>query len=82
VHSLLPDLVVLDIRMPGIDGATVCRSIKTDPATRHVKVLVMTAYATDENVRHLRGLGADDFLQKPFDAAALLHKVQRLIGEP
>ena len=47
VHSLLPELVVLDIRMPGLDGIAVCRNIKADPATRHTKVLVVTAYATD-----------------------------------
>lgn len=82
VHSLLPDLVLLDIRMPGIDGFAVCKSIKTSPDTRHAKVLVVTAYGTDENVRRLRDLGAEDFLDKPFDGTALTRKVQKLIGEP
>ena len=63
VHSLLPDLVVLDIRMPGIDGIMVCKNIKSDPATKHTKVLIATAYATEENVRKLRELGAEDFLE-------------------
>jgi excisionase family DNA binding protein len=82
VHSLLPDLVVLDIRMPGIDGIAVCKSIKTNPATRQAKVLIATAYATDENVKRLRDLGAEDFLEKPFDGAVLVRKVKKLIGEP
>lgn len=82
VHSMLPNLVVLDIRMPGIDGIAVCRSIKTNPATHHAKVLVVTAYATDENVKRLRDLGAEDFLEKPFDGPALTRKVRKLIGEP
>lgn len=82
VNSLLPDLVVLDIRMPGIDGIAVCKSIKTNPATGHTKVLVVTGYATDEAMRQLRDLGADDFLVKPFDGPTLTRKVHKLIGDP
>ena len=82
VHSLLPELVVLDIRMPGLDGIAVCRNIKSDPATSHTKVLVVTAYATEDNVKALRDVGAEDFLEKPFDVTSLTRKVQRLIGEP
>jgi excisionase family DNA binding protein len=82
VHSLAPDLVLLDIRMPGIDGISVCRNIKTDPATAKTKVLVVSAYATDDNIRKLRDLGAGDFLEKPFDVTTLVNKVKNVIGEP
>ena len=82
VHSLAPDLVLLDIRMPGIDGIMVCRNIKTDPATAKTRVLVVSAYATDENVKKLRELGVEDFLEKPFDVTTLAVKVKSIIGEP
>jgi len=82
VHSLRPDLVLLDIRMPGIDGFAVCENIKSDPATRHAKILIVSAYATEENVRKLKALGAEDFLEKPFELSALRQKVQELIGPP
>ncbi len=82
VHSLAPDLVLLDIRMPGIDGISVCRNIKGDPATAKTRVLIVSAYATDDNVKRLRELGAEDFLEKPFDVTTLAAKVKSLIGEP
>ncbi len=82
VHSLRPHLVMLDIGMPGIDGLAVCRSIKADPKTCHAKVLVATAGATQDDVRRLRELGAEDVLEKPFDTAELVRKVRALIGEP
>ena len=82
VQSLRPELVLLDIRMPGLDGFAVCENIKNDPATKHMKVLIVTAYATEENVARLKKLGADDFLEKPFQIAALREKVEALIGPP
>lgn len=82
VHSLSPDLVLLDIRMPGIDGISVCRNIKGDPATAKTRILIVSAYATDENVNKLRELGAEDFLEKPFDVTTLAAKVKSLIGGP
>ncbi len=82
VHSLAPNLVLLDIRMPGIDGIAVCRNIKTDPATAKTRIVVVSAYATDENVRKLRELGVEDFLEKPFDVTTLMLKVKSVIGEP
>lgn len=82
VHSMAPDLVLLDIRMPGIDGISVCRNIKGDPTTAKTRVMIVSAFATDENIRRLRDLGAEDFLEKPFDVTALATKVRGLIGEP
>ncbi len=82
VHSLAPNLVLLDIRMPGIDGIAVCRNIKTDPATAKTRIVIVSAYATDENVKKLRELGVEDFLEKPFDVTTLVVKVKSVIGEP
>ena len=82
IQSLRPDLVILDIRMPGIDGFAVCENIKSDPATRHAKILILSAYATGENVERLKALGAEAFIEKPFEIAVLKEKVQKLIGLP
>ena len=82
VSSLRPELVLLDIRMPGVDGFAVCENIKSDPETKDTKVLIVTAFATEENVRRLKGLGADDFLEKPFEISVLKTKVEELIGLP
>jgi len=80
VHSLKPELVLLDIRMPGIDGFKVCENIKGDPATKDTRVLIITAYATEENVDRLLELGAEGVLEKPFDIATLTGKVAEIIG--
>jgi len=82
VHSLKPELVLLDIRMPGIDGIAVCQNIKNDPTTRHTRVLVVTAYGTPENIRRLKEAGAEDFIDKPVEVSALLARVEEMIGPP
>jgi putative two-component system response regulator len=76
-----PDVVLLDIDMPVMDGITVCRTIKGDPATRLVPVVLITA-ASDRDTR-IRGLeaGADDFLTKPFDGTELLVRVRVLLRD-
>jgi len=80
VHSLKPDLVLLDIRMPGIDGFKVCENIKSDPATKNTRVLIITAYASEENMDRLIEMGAEGILEKPFDIATLTARVEELIG--
>ena len=81
VRERQPDVVLLDIDMPIMDGITVCRSIKSDPVTRLVPVVLITA-ASDRDTR-IRGLeaGADDFLTKPVDGAELLIRVRVLLRD-
>ncbi len=75
----LPDLIVLDWMMPGLDGLEVCRRLRQDPATRPVPVLMLTARG-DENDR-IAGLtvGADDYLSKPFSLKEMAARVKALI---
>lgn len=75
----LCDIVLLDVMMPGMDGFEVCRRIKTNPATAHLPVVIVTAL--DEPSDRLRGLdaGADDFLTKPIDDTALFTRVRSLL---
>lgn len=74
-----PDIVLLDVMMPGMDGFEVCRRIKSNPAVAHVPVVMVTALtdATDK----VRGLeaGADDFLSKPVNDVALMARVRSLV---
>jgi putative two-component system response regulator len=76
-----PDLVLLDIEMPKIDGLEVCRRIKTDPRLRLVPVVLLTA--RNDRATRLAGLeaGADDFLTKPFDAQELLVRTKVLLRD-
>lgn len=76
-----PDLVVLDIMLPGMDGFEICRRLKTDPAMSHVKVLAVTGFATEENIEKILGYGADDFLAKPLKLADLKKKVHELLAD-
>ena len=74
-----PDIVLLDVMMPGMDGFEVCRRIKSNPKIAHVPVVMVTAL--DQPADRVAGLeaGADDFLTKPVDDAALFARVRSLV---
>lgn len=74
-----PDLIILDIMMPGIDGLEVCRRLRSNPTTRDVPVLMLTA--KDDVRDRITGLqtGADDYLTKPFDFEELLARIQAIL---
>jgi two-component system cell cycle response regulator len=74
-----PDLVLLDVMMPGLDGFETCRALKRDPMTRHIAVVMVTSL--DQSAERVRGLeaGADDFLTKPVDFTTLLARTRSLV---
>lgn len=77
-----PDLITLDIKMPGIDGFEVCQYIKTSPRTSGIKILILTGHPENQSIaRVLACCGADDYLLKPFNVAELLEKVSVLLNE-
>ena len=74
-----PDIILLDIMMPGMDGFEVCARIKSDPETAHIPIVMVTALSdTSDRVRGLEA-GADDFLTKPVDDIALFSRVRSLV---
>lgn len=75
-----PDLIVLDLMMPGVDGLDVCRQVKGDPSTQHIKILVVTGYSSERQLQAAREAGADDCLAKPFSGDELRDRVRRLLG--
>ncbi|MCB1645959.1 MAG: response regulator [Pseudomonadales bacterium] len=67
-----PDVVILDLMMPGMDGFEVCEKLKSDVDTMHIHVVAMTGYASEENERRIMAAGADRFLRKPFSNMEVL----------
>ena len=80
VGTFRPHLLLLDIRLPGLDGFQVCQRVKADPATRSTKIVGITGSPeSDVRGRSLEA-GADGFLQKPFQIAQLTAELARLLG--
>jgi two-component system, OmpR family, phosphate regulon response regulator PhoB len=78
-QSLVPDLCVLDLMLPSIDGLQICRLLKSDARTRAVPVMILTARGaeTDEIVGF--NMGADDYVTKPFRVQPLIHRIKALL---
>ncbi len=79
--QLKPDLVMLDIDMPAMDGIDVCEALKNNPATMHISVLLMTGRLSAEVLTRARQAGALRVLSKPFSRVPLLAEVARAIPE-
>jgi len=74
-----PDLLLLDIDLPLINGFEVCQQIKADPRTQHVPVVMITAMAQDRYRQEAVSLGVVEYFTKPFSPLALLRKVEELL---
>jgi len=79
LRQRLPDLVLLDLMLPGVPGTEVCRQLKSSPRTKHVPVIMVTARG--EEVDRVVGfeLGADDFVTKPFSLRELVLRVRAVL---
>lgn len=82
IPQLAPDLVLLDIAMPRVDGLTVCRTLRADPRTSDLLVLFYTASPAEEWEDQVAGLNASGVLVKPVDPHEVATQVRRLIGDP
>ncbi len=74
-----PQLVILDLMLPGLDGLTVCRRVREDAALADVRILMLTAKTEDEDVVRGLELGADDYVTKPFSREVLLARIHALL---
>ena len=77
-----PDLILLDIMMPVMDGFEVIEAIRENPAWNNVKIVVLSALSTNEDIVKAYGLGADDFITKPIVMDKLLNTIAKLLGIP
>jgi type II secretory ATPase GspE/PulE/Tfp pilus assembly ATPase PilB-like protein/CheY-like chemotaxis protein len=80
VDRVAPDVVVLDLNLPGLDGYTVLQQLRSRPATARLPVVVLTAKGDEENEVRVFELGADDFLTKPFRAKALAARLDAVLS--
>jgi DNA-binding response OmpR family regulator len=79
IYQYKPDLVILDIMLPGIDGYEVCEIIRLDPNYRDVRVMFLTAKGREVDIAKGLALGADAYLTKPFSNDELVAKVKELL---
>lgn len=75
----LPDLIILDLMLPGIDGLEVCRQLKRDAKTDHIPIIMLTAKGEEADIVAGLELGADDYVTKPFSPKVLSARVRRIL---
>ncbi|MCA9400257.1 MAG: response regulator [Candidatus Omnitrophica bacterium] len=74
-----PDVVVLDLRMPGMDGFEVCRNIRRDPKNSRIIILAISAFMNNEEAQKIIDLGANDYMYKPINNQEFIQKIDKLI---
>ncbi len=79
IPQVQPDLVLLDIMLPGLDGFEVCRQIKVNPATMDIPVIMVTAKKSGDDMARGEEAGADWYITKPFKSAMVLETIQRFL---
>ncbi|MGJ9423695.1 response regulator transcription factor [Aeromicrobium sp. CF3.5] len=79
-REVCPDVVVLDLMMPGMGGLDACRAIRKDPELADVRVILLTARAQESDIEQGFAAGADDYLAKPFSPRELSSRVQALLA--
>ncbi len=82
VASFGPDLILMDIQMPGHDGLELTRSLKADPATRHIRIVAFTAFAMRGDEAKMRAAGCDAYLSKPIDVKLFGAQVRACLQSP
>jgi len=82
IRSEQPDLVLLDVMMPGKTGFDVCQAVRADEALAAVKILMLSAKGRDTDLAKGTALGADAYMTKPFSTRELADKVREMLSEP
>jgi two-component system, cell cycle response regulator DivK len=81
LEGATPSVILMDIQLPGMDGLELTRRLKADPATRHIIILALTAYAMKGDEERARAAGCDDYVSKPIDITALPRLIESLLAE-
>jgi DNA-binding response OmpR family regulator len=79
IKEFRPDLVVLDVMLPDINGMEVCRLVRSDKTMDDVRVICISGMVEEERIQQLRDAGANDFLKKPFDTETLIERICQLL---
>ena len=79
IKKEIPDHVLLDLMLPGLDGIEVCRKLKADSATRSISVIMVTAKGEESDIVLGLGMGADDYVTKPFRSKELLARIKSVL---
>ena len=80
IKQFLPDLVLLDVMLPAVDGFQVCKSLKEDPRQKAIKVVFLSAMTRDLDIAKGNTLGADAYITKPFSNADVVRQVKDLLA--
>jgi len=78
-RSTMPDIIILDLMLPGVDGLEVCRRLKNDPKTAHIPIVMLTAKGGEADIVAGLELGAADYVTKPFSPRVLLARVKAVL---
>jgi len=76
-----PDLIILDLMLPKMDGYKVCRMLKFDARYKHIPIIIFSARAQDSDKKMAQEVGADDYIVKPFEAEVFLSKIKNLLKD-
>lgn len=81
IRQQRPDLVVLDVMMPGQSGFEICQQVRADPSLRHIRIVMLSAKARETDIAKGQALGADAYIVKPFSTDDLVSQVHSLLEE-
>ena len=82
ISTFQPDLILMDIQMPGLDGLELTRQLKADHSLRHIVVIAFTAFAMKGDEARMRAAGCDGYIAKPFDIASFAQTVRSYARQP
>ena len=82
IARALPDLILMDVGLPGIDGLTLTRMLKADPSTKHIRIVILTAFAMKQDREKAQAAGCDGYLTKPIDTRSISAQVAQWLTQP
>lgn len=74
-----PDVLLLDYKLPDVNGNVVCRTVRANPNYKHMRIVIISGVADPDEVAELRAAGADEFIRKPFDINVVIHRIADLL---